>query len=187
MVFLLGQMLSLFSLSMAPQSMLSSLGSTSLISNSVLAPMLLGEKHSTVSLYSTGVLLAGSLLVVSCSSHVSQEFTRASLMGLFFRPQFVALSVGMIALLVTLGVRRLRTGQLESVYFGTLSALLGALSVLFAKCVSILLLGDDVEASNKGGGTGVAYAALVTLNVTFSIASVYVMNIGILRYRVSSW
>ncbi|KAF4739620.1 NIPA-like protein 3, partial [Perkinsus olseni] len=187
-VFLLGQILSLWSLSMAPQSMLSSLGSSSLVSNSILAPILLGEKHTAVSLYSTGILLAGSLLVVSCSSHVSQEFTPASLIDLFSRPQFLALSGGILALLAYLGCRRIRTGQLESVYFGTLSALLGALSVLFAKCVSILVLGgrsDGPWEDSQSSATAVrvGYAALVVLNVTFSVLSVYVMNLGIIRYR----
>ncbi|KAF4654472.1 NIPA-like protein 3 [Perkinsus olseni] len=183
-VFLLGQVLSLWSLSMAPQSMLSSLGSSSLVSNSILAPILLGEKHTAVSLYSTGILLAGSLLVVSCSSRASQEFTPASLMGLFSMPQFLAMSGGILALMAYLGCRRIRTGQLESVYFGTLSALLGALSVLFAKCVSILVLGGRSESlQSSETAVRVGYAALVVLNVTFSILSVYVMNLGIIRYR----
>ncbi|KAF4667334.1 COP9 signalosome complex subunit 2 [Perkinsus chesapeaki] len=181
-IFLLGQIVSLWSLSMAPQSMLSSLGSVSLVSNSILAPLLLGEKHTAVSLYSTGVLLAGSLLVVSCSSHQSQEYSPAALMDLFIRPQFLALTTVIVLSLGYLVLRRLRKGQLESVYFGTLSALLGALSVLFAKCVSILVLGGNalkpVDTTMR-----LAYILLLLLNITFSILSVYVMNLGIIRYR----
>ncbi|EER04972.1 hypothetical protein Pmar_PMAR028822, partial [Perkinsus marinus ATCC 50983] len=78
--------------------------------------------------------------------------------------------------------------MLEPIYFGMVSALLGALSVLFAKCVSTLLhtLVSNDDSAEDGGGIGIASGTAIlifTLSALCSLMSVYFMNLGLICFK----
>ncbi|KAF4736622.1 NIPA-like protein 3 [Perkinsus olseni] len=188
-VFLSGQLISMWALGMAPQSMLSSLGSFSLVSNSFLAPLILNEQHNSMSIYATVLLVAGSVMVVIFSHHSDQENTPEELARNLRGFPFIVMMATIVALLIGLATRayRLRKIQqmLEPIYFGMVSALLGALSVLFAKCVSTLL--HTLVATEGGsGGIGIATGTTIlifSLSALCSLMSVYFMNLGLICFK----
>lgn len=193
-VFLSGQLISMWALGMAPQSMLSSLGSFSLVSNSFLAPLILKEQHNSMSIYATILLVTGSVLVVIFSHHGDRENTPEELARNLRGFPFIIMMVTIVALLLGLATRayRLRKIQqmLEPIYFGMVSALLGALSVLFAKCVSTLLhtLVSNDDSAEDGGGIGIASGTAIlifTLSALCSLMSVYFMNLGLICFKVT--
>jgi drug/metabolite transporter (DMT)-like permease len=62
-------------LSFAPQSLVAPLGSLTLVSNVIFAPLLLKETVSRLDLAATATIIAGSVIAVSFASHSDQVFT----------------------------------------------------------------------------------------------------------------
>lgn len=62
-------------LAFAAQSIVAPLGALTLVSNVVLAPLLLGETISRADVVATAVIIAGSCLAVAFASHEEKEYT----------------------------------------------------------------------------------------------------------------
>jgi len=98
MVFLVGQLLNLLAFGFTSQAVAATLGSFSLVTNGVFAPLLLRERLTKQIVLSIGVIVAGSVAVVLSSSRAPQEYALHELMHLLRRPLFVSyLSVLVLA------------------------------------------------------------------------------------------
>lgn len=88
-IFLCGQTMNLVAFGYTSQALAATLGSFSLVTNGVFAPLILGEKLTYTIATSIAVIVAGSILVVLSSSHASQEYTLAELVALYQRELFI--------------------------------------------------------------------------------------------------
>ena len=99
-LYVAGQALGALSLGFAPQSIISSLGPFSLVSNSVLAPLILDEVFTWRHSVSSALILCGSVVVVLCrplgKNH--DEMSLARVTALMFDPPFLVLSAFYILL-----------------------------------------------------------------------------------------
>ncbi len=102
-VFIVGQVLNLLAFGYTSQAVAATLGSFSLVTNGVFAPLLLRERLTRTIVVSIGVIVAGSVVVVLASSRVPQEYTLSELLHLLERPLFVFyLSFLIISLVISI-------------------------------------------------------------------------------------
>jgi hypothetical protein len=104
-VFLLGQTANLLAFGYTSQAVAATLGSFSLVTNGIFAPLLLREKLNRQIVLSIGIICAGSVAVVLSSSRAPQEYSLEELLHLLQRPLFVMyLSALVIAFLVSVSI-----------------------------------------------------------------------------------
>ena len=102
-VFLAGQILNLLAFGYTGQALAATLGSFSLVTNGILAPLLLGEKLTKTMVLSIGIIVFGSALVVFSSSRAAQEYTLSELIHLLHRDLFmIYISVLSVAFAISL-------------------------------------------------------------------------------------
>lgn len=103
-IFMIGQILNLIAFGYTSQALAATLGSFSLVTNGVFAPLILGEKLTKAIVISIGVIVGGSVLVVLASSHAVQDYTLSELISLYEREMFIAyisaLAIALVACLV---------------------------------------------------------------------------------------
>eukprot|EP00397_Hematodinium_sp_SG-2012_P026119 GEMP01027338.1.p1 GENE.GEMP01027338.1~~GEMP01027338.1.p1 ORF type:complete len:417 (+),score=48.28 GEMP01027338.1:23-1273(+) len=193
-IFILGQLISVQALSLTPQSVLGALSGFSLVSNSFLAPVMLGEKCTYMHLLSTIMLVSGSICVVSFASSPANngDLTMERVESLLRRPQAVAVFVGSISFVGALYIRGRvavmhRTSPLtkqpypaDPFTFAITSAILGAFSVTMTKGASTVLRTEYSE------NPAVLYHPILALMMAFGIScavsSVWALNMGIFYY-----
>ena len=102
-VFIIGQLLNLLAFGYTSQAVAATLGSFSLVTNGIFAPLLLRERLTRPIVLSIAIIVAGSIAVVMSSSRAPQDFALDELIDLLQRPLFVAyISALMVAFLVAL-------------------------------------------------------------------------------------
>ena len=182
---ILGSLFDFAALAFASQSLIAPLGSLTLVSNVFLAPLLLKEKLSRRDVVCTLVIVVGAALAVSCASHDDSTQSVKAMFSNFLRIQFIAYAALVVLSVVGLRVitwkaaalrKRAHTNReaakryqagMKYHRFGYAAAagIMGAQSVLFAKCTSTLfrtmIAGDGVMFVYPG-----TYGVLLGLGVT---------------------
>ncbi len=175
-VFLIGQLINFVSLSFGAETIVSVIGlDATLISNCILAPLILKERLRNRDVVATGIIAIGAALIVYFSSGASQDYTVTELTDLFLRPPFIILAIVIILLLLGLQTRlyfatekkkrlsnyRKQTQKQDTPTQGTgsnslevalnittQSAICGAVGFTLAKC-STLVIKESFTASNQ--------------------------------------
>ena len=182
---IVGSLFDFAALAFASQSLIAPLGSLTLVSNVFLAPLLLKEKLSRRDVVCTLVIVVGAALAVSCASHDDSTQSVSAMFSNFLRIQFIAYAALVVLSVVVLRVitwkaaalrKRAHTSReaakryqagMKYHRFGYAAAagIMGAQSVLFAKCTSTLfrtmIAGDGVMFVYPG-----TYGVLLGLGVT---------------------
>lgn len=163
---IIGSFADFAALTFAPQSLVAPLGSMTLVTNSILAPILLGEKVIKRDLIATAVIIFGSVIAVCFASHTDVVYSSVELFAFYFHADFlvyILLVLGFIFALhwkirkVEVYERISRTNPdyvkwrlFHRFAYPASSGAIGAQSVLFAKCVCELLV-------NSFEGNGVLF------------------------------
>ena len=159
----LGSIADFIALIFAAQSIIAPLGSLTLVSNTVLAPLLLRETVTPLDVLATIAIVLGSSLSVACADHRDRLYSSDELFSLFLRPRFLVYALLVCAAVCALysaiqHVQRIQAEAPAVVYrtyrrhhrfcYAALAGIVGAQSVLLAKCVGTLLVatvsGDSV-------------------------------------------
>jgi len=162
-----GSLADFAALSFGPQSLVAPLGSLTLVSNVLFAPLLLRETIGHSDVLATALIVLGSSVAVIFGSHEAVTYTVFQLFGFFARYDFVlyALVVGGYSGLLYMslvkieriereeGVQSPRYAHYRALHrfaYPALSGTVGAQSVLFAKCV-VELLANTARHWSSGG------------------------------------
>lgn len=153
---IIGSFADFAALSFAPQSLVAPLGSMTLVTNSILAPLLLGEKVFRRDLIATFIIVFGSVISVTFASHTDVVYSSVELFAFYFHTDFliyIFLVAGFIGYLhwkirkieVFERISRSNPDYVKHRLFHRFaypaaSGAIGAQSVLFAKCVCELLV-----------------------------------------------
>jgi len=86
LIYLLGQVLTMTSMSLAPQSLIAVLGSSSLVFNGFLSPMLLGEVVTNDYVVACIMIMGGAGLVAYACPHNNQTYSLEELVALSAHP-----------------------------------------------------------------------------------------------------
>lgn len=155
LLIIVGSLADLGALAFAPQSLVAPLGSLTLVSNIIYAPLILKETIDPLSIGSTLVIVIGSAFAVAYAPHEEVAYTTPDLFGLFFSLGFVLFCLCLLLLLGgLLGLARhcemvesahgrgstayISLRSLHQFTYPAASGIVGAQSVLFAKCASRL-------------------------------------------------
>ena len=202
-LFLLGNVGDFIALGMASPSIITPLGSVSLISNSIIAYKFLGETYTRRDLLATIVIIAGATVAVLFGAHSSPVLTLDTLLGYYTNGLFLAY-IGLVGGLVTalfLTARRLRvvvaqytdgaTGDADMVgatsavpalkylplIYASIGGLIGSMTVITAKACSGLLQTSILEKKNQFTSP---LAFLIVAAFAFSSASqIHWLNVGL--------
>ena len=182
---IIGSIFDFAALAFASQSLIAPLGSLTLVSNVFLAPLLLKEKLSRRDVICTLVIVVGAALAVSCASHSDSTPTVSAMFSNFLRIQFIAYAALVVLSVVGLRVitwkaaalrkkahnnrdaaKRYQTAMKYHRFgYAAAAGIMGAQSVLFAKCTSTLfrtmIAGDGIMFVYPG-----TYGVLLGLGVT---------------------
>jgi len=192
-----GSLADFVALIFAAQSIIAPLGSLTLVFNTALAPLLLGEHVGTVDVLATVAIVLGSSVSVACADHRDRLYGLDELFGLFIKPRFVCYSLLVVAVIASLyyHIRHLTSTSSSAASpastrkhtrfcYASLAGIVGAQSVLFAKCVGTMVV-DTLT------GRSVLFLhvwswlilLLLTLTVTFQI---HYLNEGLRLFASSS-
>ncbi|CAG9464631.1 unnamed protein product [Pedinophyceae sp. YPF-701] len=155
-VFAVGNVLNFVSFGFAAQSLLAALGSVQFVANVVFAKLVLSEHVGIRTLISTGMIVAGCIVLVLFGNHTSETQTADELIENYKHVPYIvyliviaSLSASMFFLYRTMSIRQKKlTGTGESsalwtkvapICFALYAALIGTQSVLFSKTISVLL------------------------------------------------
>lgn len=185
-------------LAFGPQSVIAPLGSLTMVANAFVAPMMHGEKLHPNVVTSTLVIVAGCAMSVAAASHSNEICSIDMLFALYTKPRF--LIYALIFLMVTgFGQQSIRRFEYIQATFGdsspqyqevfkthrvsyaSMSGLIGAQSVLFAKSVDQLLI-----ASTRGDQLFLAYPGtymVVGAMASAIILQIYYLNQGLSRFQ----
>lgn len=151
---ILGSFFDFAALAFAAQSIVAPLGSLTLVCNTILAPCMLGEEIRRQDIFATFAIILGSSIAVATASHQDDFIDTADLFELFTQGRFVGYVVvvcGVIAALryAVFWARRIKKTQGRERYlqvvkyhrfcYAAAAGVMGAQSVLFAKCTAQLL------------------------------------------------
>ncbi|CAJ1446866.1 unnamed protein product, partial [Effrenium voratum] len=138
--WLVGQLLGQVAILLAPASLTACVTfSGSLLSNAVLAPVLLREQLTRMHGLSILLLGLGGFVVTSFSSHADQEYSWLQLRNFVKRPAFLCCAMTMIAVTTFLVGRALWNRFLDLLSFTYLFAVTGAVDLLVTKFTLQLL------------------------------------------------
>ncbi|CAK9113043.1 Uncharacterized protein SCF082_LOCUS52411, partial [Durusdinium trenchii] len=151
----------------------------SLLSNALLAPLLLRERLTRMHWLSMCLLVMGGLLVTSFSSHATQEYSLFQLHGFLYQPSFLMCGSTMAAITIILLTRGVWMRTLDLPSFAYLFAVVGAIDLLVTKftlqLVRLLLVAQPQEQPEKSLVSGCAMATLLlhTCVFGFQVAAAY--------------
>ncbi|CAL1166238.1 unnamed protein product [Cladocopium goreaui] len=175
--WLLGQALGQVAILWAPASLAASVTfGGSLLSNALLAPLLLRERLTRMHGLSIFLLVMGGLLVTSFSSHATQEYTLLQLESLDDQPHFLICAGCMAALTAVLAVRACCIRFLELWSFAYLFAVVGAIDLLVTKftlqLLRLLVVAGPKELLPGKGFVSACVAAMITLHILVFVCQV---------------
>jgi uncharacterized membrane protein len=168
-------------LAFTDQSIVAPLGSLTLVSNAIFAPLLLKEKVSRKIVICTIIIVAGSAIAVTFASHSDTVITVEEMFQLFINYRFVVYSCATFGSIFFMRVLIWRYGKLrksnarspeyekvQAIHrfsYAACAGIMGAQSVLFAKCTAQLLVstiaGQGMMFTQPG-----TYGVLLGLGVT---------------------
>lgn len=196
---ILGSFADFAALNFAPQSLVAPLGSLTLVSNTLYSPLLLKEQITKCDVISTLVIILGSVLTVVFAPHVDRRYSMVELLDLYSRLDFAIyffwvmvtvtflyLWIRQIEALEAKGIDRpeyRRKQKLHQFLYPCISGIIGAQSVLFAKCTVELL-------ANSLTGSGFMFfywKTYVVIAAMFSCVYFQIrwLNAGLKRFDVS--
>ena len=105
-LFLFGQVGGMVAMGFSSQSVVATLGSFSLVTNAVFAPLVLGEQMTWMLVASIVVIMSGSAIVVLSSNHDAQDYSLPQLLALFRRDLFT-LYASLLALCLLLCIAQM--------------------------------------------------------------------------------
>ena len=172
-----GQLLGQVAILLAPASLTASVNfSGSLLSNAVLAPFVLNERLTKLHWLSVLLLVVGSGMVTSSSSHADQKYSYLQLCQLAHRPTFLTCAVAFALLSLLLACHALKRRTLELLSFAYLFALIGAIDLLVTK-FTLQLLRLVVVGKRDAPAEGV---------VTFFTAMTLTLHVGVFGCQVAA-
>lgn len=188
-----GALLDFIALLFAPQSLVSPLGSTTLIANVVFAKLLLNEKTTRTDRWATFGVLSGMILATYAAGRPGEDHSLGEMIQLLYRPTFLVYLAIMGTLcsgiLLTIfftkkratSVRQLRNSRVIPVGYASVAGIIGAQTVLLAKMTGQMILetitGEYVH-PHKHFAT---YAILVAFVVTIFV-QIHLQNLGFKDY-----
>eukprot|EP00298_Acanthocystis_sp_HF-20_P015583 c21185_g1_i1.p1 GENE.c21185_g1_i1~~c21185_g1_i1.p1 ORF type:complete len:486 (+),score=198.18 c21185_g1_i1:25-1458(+) len=197
---ILGAILDFLSLGFAPQTVVASLGSTTLVINALVAPLILKEKLSRLEIVGTLTITIGAAIAVSSSSQKAQSYNLDILKCLYRESGFIIYAVVISAFALTLyTLFKIADKKAESddisyyPYWAkihpftvtTLSGTLGAQSLLFAKSFSIILRGIYSPSADSDGASVFlhyeTYLIIVAMICTI-ISQTHTLNLSLQRF-----
>lgn len=147
-----GQALGQVAILLAPATIVASVTfSSSLLCNTLLAPVLLRETLTRAHGAGVVLLAAGGSAVTSVAAHASASPDQAPLHmeQMWTRTGFVALATAALGIAALLAAKALRRGSLDVLSFAYLFALCGAVDLTVTKC-TLQLLASSVETKSDG-------------------------------------
>lgn len=170
---ILGSLFDFLALGFAAQSVVAPLGALTLVSNTVLAPLVLGEVMTKRDFFATGAIIVGSIITVIFASREDRIMPVAELLDLFGSFNFMGYVFFIIMVLAGMWLfKRYIVRQPVEKYnqyvahhrftLAAMSGVIGAQSVLLAKCTSELLL-------NTIRGNGVMFSHFETYLVLVAL------------------
>lgn len=163
-----GSVLDVMALSFAPQSVLAPLGSLTILSNTIIAPVLHGEKLNNRSLFFSLLSFFGCILSVSAASHQAHWYEMSGLISLLTSVQFESYVLVMFLILLALYYLM---DHLDNVIPAMISGVMGAFSVTLAKLLSNIYKLDSPD--------HVFVGILVTLQILSVALQLGWMNIAL--------
>ncbi|CAE7409845.1 unnamed protein product [Symbiodinium pilosum] len=180
--WLAGQGLGQVAILLAPASLTASVNfSGSLLSNALLAPLVLNEKLTRLHWLSVVLLVVGSGMVTSSSSHADQKYSYLQLCQLAHRPTFLTCASIISVLTVLCLCRALRKRALELLSFAYIFALIGAIDLLVTK-FTLQLLRLVVVGKEEDTPAERIVSCFVTLTVTLHVG-VFFCQVAAAYYR----
>ncbi|CAE7540186.1 unnamed protein product [Symbiodinium microadriaticum] len=172
-----GQLLGQVAILLAPASLTASVNfSGSLLSNAVLAPFVLNERLTKLHWLSMLLLVVGSGMVTSSSSHADQKYSYLQLCQLAHRPTFLTCAIAFAVLSLLLACHALKRRTLELLSFAYLFALIGAIDLLVTK-FTLQLLRLVVVGKRDAPAEGV---------VTFFTVMTLTLHVGVFGCQVAA-
>ncbi len=216
---ILGSIFDFAALSYGPQSLVAPLGSLTLVSNVLFAHFLLAEDVARRDVFATFLIVAGSTIAIGFGSHEDKVFTVGELYASFLVPGFllyaliVCIAIGYLYMTI-LKLERIEYLHGSSSFFyapyrswhrfcyPALSGIVGAQSVLFAKCSVELLVNtfgspttsassnDSTETTVDSGYSSnmflypQSYVILATMTATI-LLQIKFLNDGLRRFSAT--
>ena len=180
--WLAGQGLGQVAILLAPASLTASVNfSGSLLSNALLAPLVLNEKLTRLHWVSVMFLVVGSGMVTSSSSHADQKYSYVQLCQLVQRPTFLTCASVSAILSLLLLCRAAKKQALELVSFAYLFALVGAIDLLVTK-FTLQLLRLVVVGKHDDTPAETIVSTFITLTLALHIG-VFLCQVAAAYYR----
>jgi uncharacterized membrane protein len=193
----LGSLADFAALSFSPQSMIAPLGSLTLVSNVIFAPYLLKERITRRDLVGTALIIGGCCVTVLFADHSSNEYTPSELFELFANRGYQVYCV--IVAIMIVGLRSyIHEGEkldMESTEYEekrkymrfaypASAGVVGAQSVLFAKCTVELLTANFVFKSGNMFVYPQTWIILTLLGITI-FCQIKWLNEGLQQFDAS--
>jgi len=195
--FLGGQMLNGLALAFASESLLAALGAFALVSNTILAPIMLNETLSPIHIVSTLLIMTGLAMIVFFSSHDTKNWDVTQINQRFLAPDFIVTVGFVVVVLVGIASRalynrsqrtwrwKIHAGDLKDTpsYIGAfafcvLAAIAGSFSILFSKCTALILRAQANPNDENQFKYITTYMVFFGLAVS-AVSSVYYLNKGL--------
>jgi len=196
-LIILGSLADFTALSFGPQSLIAPLGSLTLVSNAIFAPLLLKEHLSPNDIIATSIIIVGSTIAVIFASHDDKIYTMSELFDFYWRVPFAiyASFIVLFVVCVLIFVRhverleeqdpkmRVRYHIFYRLSYPSISGAIGAQSILFAKC-SVELLVNTFHGSGLLFAHYQSYFVLAAMTTTIFL-QIHWLNEGLRRYPAS--
>lgn len=145
LLYVVGQCGNLIAMAFAPQTMLSCLGTVSLIFNTIFAWGILGEAIVMAEFVAMGGLVAGVvivILIVPDEAQRSLHHTAAGMTGMLIEAKFLILAGSMVAFLlaVYVAMRVSKVKGLRPIFYSLTTATLNGFNFTLWKCLSMLVI-----------------------------------------------
>lgn len=189
LLVVLGSFADFFALSFAPQSLVSPLGSTTMIANVFFAQCLSNEKATKMDLAATGAVLVGAGLTTYSADHTAKTYTFKDMEELAMETAFLtyvgvtALFVGVLMASVYMEMKRDRNGfsKITAFSYAAMSGIFGAQSVLLAKMVGEVVMESVSDSGMHPLQMPGTYALGIGLICTV-LMQTYLQNLGLQSY-----
>ena len=192
---ILGSVADLLALGFAAQSIVAPLGSLTLVSNVLLAPLFLGEQLDRRDLLATFAIVFGSAISVIFAAHEEIAYSVSDLFAFYLLPRFFVYAVLVVLLcfvfLYYIGIIEQNMGDsvkyasqrsYHRLLYSALSGVIGAQSVLFAKCFAELVVTGLMRQGNFGIFLYYQTYLVVIAMVTCILLQIKYMNSALLRF-----
>lgn len=191
-----GSLADLFALSFAPQSLVTPLGSLTLVSNVIYAPLFLNERVDLFAIASTFVIIIGSVISVIYAPHQEADYTVEEIFGLFWGTGFMLFWTGVLGLLAIFLYIARKCELLEHIHgvesvlyrkyrplhqfaYPSASGIVGAQSVLFAKCATSV-----VQKAGVGVLSYLGFYMVFIMTFVCIFSQIKLLNDGLKRFDV---